>query len=130
MWESPVYKFKVDIGGKRETILIDVTGSAPNFSKPGKQLEGTFSELLKDLEPSKTKIPCPSTTKTSCSCGCVCKGVWPPGCNSNMRSAKFSAPSSLETSHRIETSFAPSISTGCLLTLLLLTYHLLSYHYL
>ena len=56
MWESPIYKFKVDMSGKQETILLDVTGSAPNFNTPGKQLEGTFDELLRGLEPSKTKI--------------------------------------------------------------------------
>ena len=56
MWESPIYKFKTEIEGKKTEILIDVTGSAPNFSEPMKQLEGTFEVLLKGLEPSKTKI--------------------------------------------------------------------------
>ncbi len=56
MWESPIYKFKADFNGKKKEILIDVTGSAPNFSVPGKQLEGSFEVLLKGLEPSKTKI--------------------------------------------------------------------------
>ena len=56
MWESPIYKFKVEISGKQKRIFVDVTGSAPNFSKPGKQLEGTFDELLRGLDPSKTKI--------------------------------------------------------------------------
>lgn len=41
---------------QKKEILIDVTGSAPNFSKPGKQLEGTFQVLLEGLKPSKTKI--------------------------------------------------------------------------
>jgi hypothetical protein len=56
MWESPIYKFKADFDGEKKEILIDVTGSAPNFSVPGKQLEGTFEVLLKGLDPSKTKI--------------------------------------------------------------------------
>ena len=56
MWESPIYKFKTEIGGKLKEIYIDVTGSAPTFNKPGKQLEGTFKDLLKGLDPSKTKI--------------------------------------------------------------------------
>lgn len=54
MWESPIYKFKLE-NGKKE-ILIDVTGSAPNFKVPGIQLEGTFKEVLKGLDPSRTKI--------------------------------------------------------------------------
>lgn len=56
MWESPIYKFKTEIKGDKREIFIDVTGSAPNFSVPGKQLEGTFEVLLEGLEPSKTKI--------------------------------------------------------------------------
>src|SRR3989338_9858502 len=56
MWESPIYKFKTKINNKKKEIFIDVTGSAPNFSVPGKQLEGTFEVLLDGLEPSKTKI--------------------------------------------------------------------------
>ena len=56
MWESPIYKFKTEIDGKKKDILIDVTGSAPNFKVPGTQLAGTFDVLLKDLDPKKTKI--------------------------------------------------------------------------
>jgi hypothetical protein len=56
MWESPLYRFKTDVKGKKKEIIIDVTGSAPNFSTPGKQLEGTFAVLLGGLEPSKTTI--------------------------------------------------------------------------
>ncbi len=56
MWESPIYKFKTEIKGKKKEIFIDVTGSAPNFKVPGKQLEGSFAVLLSGLEPSKTKI--------------------------------------------------------------------------
>lgn len=56
MWESPIYKFKTKINGKNKEIFIDVTGSAPNFSVPGKQLEGTFDVLLEGLDPKKTKI--------------------------------------------------------------------------
>lgn len=56
MWASPIYKFKTYVEGKKKNIFIDVTGSAPNFSKPGKQLEGTFEALLKGLKPSETKI--------------------------------------------------------------------------
>jgi hypothetical protein len=56
MWETPIYKFKIDLNGKKEQIYIDVTGSAPNFSVPGKQLESTFDELLKGLNPNNTKI--------------------------------------------------------------------------
>jgi len=56
MWESPIYKFKGEISGKTQDIFIDVTGSAPNFKVPGTQLEGTFKSLLKDLDPSNTKI--------------------------------------------------------------------------
>lgn len=53
MWESPIYKFKTE---DKKEIFIDVTGSAPTFSVPGKQLEGTFKALLNGLTPSKTKI--------------------------------------------------------------------------
>lgn len=56
MWKTPIYKFKTEIDGKKQEIFIDVTGSAPNFKEPGKQLEGTFEVLLKDLDPEKTKI--------------------------------------------------------------------------
>ena len=56
MWESPIYKFKTEINGENKEIFIDVTGSAPNFSVPGKQLEGSFKVLLDGLDPSKTKI--------------------------------------------------------------------------
>ena len=56
MWESPIYKFKADFNGEKKEILIDVTGSAPRFDVPGKQLEGSFGVLLKGLDPSKTKI--------------------------------------------------------------------------
>ncbi len=55
MWDTPIYKFKVDENSKTE-LLIDVTGSAPNFDKPGKQLEGTFDTLLEGLNPKETKI--------------------------------------------------------------------------
>ena len=55
-WESPIYKFKADFNGEKKEILIDVTGSAPRFDVPGKQLEGSFGVLLKGLDPSKTKI--------------------------------------------------------------------------
>jgi len=56
MWESPIYKVKAKIDGRDKDILIDVTGSAPNFSEPGKQLEGTFEVLLNGLDPEKTII--------------------------------------------------------------------------
>lgn len=56
MWESPIYKVIAKINDKDEDIFIDVTGSAPNFREPMKQLEGTFGVLLNDLEPKKTKI--------------------------------------------------------------------------
>jgi hypothetical protein len=56
MWESPIYKVKAKIDGNDKDILIDVTGSAPNFTEPKKQLEGTFGEVLKGLTPSSTKI--------------------------------------------------------------------------
>lgn len=56
MWETPIYKFNVLEKAKRKTIHIDVTGSAPNFKEPGKQLEGVFKTLLNGLEPQKTKI--------------------------------------------------------------------------
>jgi hypothetical protein len=56
MWESPIYKFKTEVNGDKKEILIDVTGSAPNFSVPGKQLEGSFGVLLSGLDPKKTKI--------------------------------------------------------------------------
>lgn len=56
MWESPIYKFKTEIDGKKKNIFVDVTGSAPNFKDPGKQLKGSFKSLLDGLEPSKTKI--------------------------------------------------------------------------
>lgn len=41
---------------ERKKLYIDVTGSAPPFSVPGKQLESTFHRLLKGLDPKKTKI--------------------------------------------------------------------------
>jgi hypothetical protein len=56
VWESPIYRFKTDVDGQKQEVLIDVTGSAPNFNKPGKQLIGTFTSLLKGLKPSDTKI--------------------------------------------------------------------------
>jgi hypothetical protein len=56
MWETPIYKFNAKEKGKKKTIYIDVTGSAPPFSVPGKQLESTFRNLLKGLSPKKTKI--------------------------------------------------------------------------
>lgn len=56
MWESPIYRFKNDVNGKSRQILIDVTGSAPTFKVPGKQLEGAFDIVLEGLEPKKTKI--------------------------------------------------------------------------
>ena len=56
MWDSPIYKFKTKVNGKTKEIFIDVTGSAPNFSVPGKQLEGSFEVLLKGLDPQNTKI--------------------------------------------------------------------------
>lgn len=56
MWESPIYKFKTKVANKQQEIFIDVTGSAPNFSVPGKQLESTFANLLTDLKPKETKI--------------------------------------------------------------------------
>jgi len=56
MWESPIYKFRIEADGKQKEIFIDVTGSAPRFDVPGKQLEGSFEVLLKGLEPSKTKV--------------------------------------------------------------------------
>jgi len=56
MWESPIYKVTAKIEGKNKDILIDVTGSAPNFTEPMKQLEGTFEVLFEGLNPQKTKI--------------------------------------------------------------------------
>ena len=56
MWESPIYKVEAKVDGKTKELFIDVTGSAPRFTTPGKQLEGTFKALLKGLNPKKTKI--------------------------------------------------------------------------
>ncbi len=56
MWESPIYKFKTEVNGRKQDIFIDLTGSAPNFTVPGKQLEGTLKVLLEGLDPEKTKI--------------------------------------------------------------------------
>ncbi len=56
MWKSPIYKFEVPINGQETEILIDVTGSAPVFSEPGKQLINAFNILLEGLEPENTKI--------------------------------------------------------------------------
>lgn len=56
MFESPIYKVKGKIGRKEQEILIDVTGSAPNFKIPGAQLESTFRRLLKDYKKEKIKI--------------------------------------------------------------------------
>lgn len=56
LWKSPIYKFITKIGNKRKEIFIDVTGSAPTFNKPGKQLEGTFKVLLNGLKPKDTTI--------------------------------------------------------------------------
>ena len=55
MFESPIYKVKGKIGRKEQEILIDVTGSAPNFKIPGAQLESTFRRLLKDYKKEKIK---------------------------------------------------------------------------
>ena len=38
MWESPIYKVKAKLGGNEKDILIDVTGSAPNFKETMKIL--------------------------------------------------------------------------------------------
>ncbi len=56
MWESPIYLFKAVVDGTLTEIYIDVTGSAPNFTDPGKQLEKAFSILLEGLDPVNTKI--------------------------------------------------------------------------
>ena len=56
MWESPVYKFITKVNETRKEIFIDVTGSAPSFNEPGKQLEGCFNVLLKGMKPSTTTI--------------------------------------------------------------------------
>lgn len=56
MWESPIYRFKNDVNATSTPILIDVTGSAPSFKEPGKQLEGTFDVILEGLEPKNTRI--------------------------------------------------------------------------
>jgi hypothetical protein len=56
MWETPIYKIQHVIDNKKEVFLIDVTGSAPNFSEPGKQLEQTFDILLEGLNPLDTVI--------------------------------------------------------------------------
>ena len=56
MWESPIYKFKADIDNKKTEIYVDVTGSAPTFAEPMKQLEGAFEVLLNGLTPKDTKI--------------------------------------------------------------------------
>jgi hypothetical protein len=55
MWETPIYRIKNDHDPSKE-FLIDVTGSAPNFSVPGKQLEKTFDIFFKGLEPSETNV--------------------------------------------------------------------------
>jgi hypothetical protein len=55
MWESPIYKFKDEIDQTKE-YLIDVTGSAPSFSVPGKQLEKTFDLFFAGLNPSETTV--------------------------------------------------------------------------
>jgi len=56
MWESPIYRFIADIENKRTEIYVDVTGSAPTFAEPLKQLESAFEVLLEGLEPKETKI--------------------------------------------------------------------------
>ena len=56
MWETPIYKFQIIKGGKKEDIFIDVTGSAPRFDVPGNQLECAFSTILHGLIPKNTKI--------------------------------------------------------------------------
>lgn len=56
MWESPIYRFNTNIDGEKQEILIDVTGSAPNFTEPGKQLEGSLNVFLKDTKPNNTVI--------------------------------------------------------------------------
>lgn len=56
MWETPIYKFKANIRGIKKTILIDVTGSAPNFKIPGKQLSTTLNGFLKGMTAEKTSI--------------------------------------------------------------------------
>jgi hypothetical protein len=56
MWESPIYKIQHVVNDRKEIIQIDVTGSAPNFQVPGKQLEQTFDVLLEGLNPTNTVI--------------------------------------------------------------------------
>jgi len=56
VFESPIYKVKGKVRGKQQEILIDVTGSAPNFKEPGKQLESTFKKLLNGRKKENTKI--------------------------------------------------------------------------
>lgn len=56
MFDSPIYKVKGKVNGKQQEIFIDVTGSAPNFKVPGKQLESTFKTLLKGRKKENTKI--------------------------------------------------------------------------
>lgn len=55
MWETPIYRIKDEQNPPRE-FLIDVTGSAPNFATPGKQLEKTFDIFFSGLTPSETTI--------------------------------------------------------------------------
>ncbi|MGE0268605.1 MAG: class I SAM-dependent methyltransferase [Candidatus Omnitrophota bacterium] len=56
MWETPIYKFNAIEKGQSIPILIDVTGSAPNFSEPGRQLEYAFGSLLAGLNSKNTTI--------------------------------------------------------------------------
>ncbi len=56
MFESPIYKVKGKVNRRQQEIFIDVTGSAPTFKVPGKQLESTFKILLKGRKKENTKI--------------------------------------------------------------------------
>lgn len=55
MWESPIYKLNKLVGksadGKHvyKEIVIDVTGSAPDFDTPRKTLEGALGDVIKEM---------------------------------------------------------------------------------
>lgn len=57
MWDSPIYRFRIPEDGNNsqelKEIVIDVTGSAPTFTKPSNALKKVLTEIFnsKELKP-------------------------------------------------------------------------------
>ena len=53
IWKSPVYRFRVPIeenSNELKEIVIDVTGSAPNFEDVKDSMSNVFEKLLESEE--------------------------------------------------------------------------------